>query len=161
MGPSGPNTFAANPGVGIGLADPDDPFIGVNLHDEIILCRRAGGNIVIGDEQDMAVDFCDLHVRFDWRVGRRLVERQPSFDGLRGTSPKTQVLRRKQQRVLRQIVRSHQTKIDEALGGYTGGKQGAKPGRGSRISPPRDEDLIMARPAVVIKPSARVLSEPR
>ena len=52
-----------DPGIGVGLADADEPFIGMDLDDEIVLRRTAGVGAIIRHQQHEALDLGDLHAR--------------------------------------------------------------------------------------------------
>ena len=50
-----------DPGIGIGLADTVEPFIGMNDDDNVILRRRARGRVIIRHQQNMGLNPGDLH----------------------------------------------------------------------------------------------------
>ena len=58
---AGADALARDPGIGVGLADADEAFVGMNLDDQVVLGRRASRRIVVGDQQNVTVDFRDFH----------------------------------------------------------------------------------------------------
>ncbi len=56
-----PDALARDPRVRIGLANASNAFVSIHLHDKVILGRGGGIRVIIWDEQDVAVDFSDLH----------------------------------------------------------------------------------------------------
>src|SRR5260370_26801886 len=55
------DALACDPRVRIGLANASNAFVSIHLHDKVILVRGGGIRVIIWDEQDVAVDFSDLH----------------------------------------------------------------------------------------------------
>ena len=45
-----------DPGVRVGLADADDPVVGMDLDDQVVLRRGARRGVVVGDQEDVQVD---------------------------------------------------------------------------------------------------------
>ena len=52
-----------NPGIGIGFANAAQAFVGMNFHNQIVLRRTGGPDIVGGIKKHMTINLGDFHLR--------------------------------------------------------------------------------------------------